>query len=501
MATSALPLRSRGEERSDEEILAEIRGGDLSGLELLYERHRGAALRFVRRYCRGNADAEDLVAEGFTTVLEALSRGRGPVDGFRVYLLVAVRNHAARRYSEREYLTGEDEYAAALDERDARAGGSGDNWRIVDERGLLARAFAELPERWRAVLWHTEVEGESPRVLAAQFGLKPNGVSALAYRARHALRRAYLKAHINERAQESCRPFAERIVDGAIGGTRVASNSALRAHLRSCLPCRGLRRELDELSSRMRVQVSAAVLGPVAAAAYLGHSGGVTMNNIILWIAQHVNPPAWFGSVSEQVVSSSQRAGGTVAAGTVAVTIGLVGVGQTVPMEEVIGALPASPKMSGTVRPGAEAAHRDVTTFLARDGSSVAGTAVEMWPMPDGTISHTLRPPLSGFPDASGPVGVPAPSGSVISVLPVPPGGVRPSPDKGRCDDPYTTPDLPSLARALPTSGQSSAPPSTPTTTVTTTPTPTVTSPPLSGSPGGVTPDPTSGTTTSPVQC
>ena len=30
------------------------------------------------------------------------------------------------------------------------------------ERGVVARAFHSLPERWQAVLWHTEVEGLSP---------------------------------------------------------------------------------------------------------------------------------------------------------------------------------------------------------------------------------------------------------------------------------------------------------------------------------------------------
>lgn len=46
---------------------------------------------------------------------------------------------------------------------------------------VAAEAFASLPERWRMVLWHLEVEGETPAEVAPLLWLTPNGVSALAY--------------------------------------------------------------------------------------------------------------------------------------------------------------------------------------------------------------------------------------------------------------------------------------------------------------------------------
>ena len=61
---------------------------------------------------------------------------------------------------------------------------------------LAARAFHRLPERWQTVLWHTEVEQESPAEVAPLLGLTPNGVAALAYRAREGLRQAYLQEHL-----------------------------------------------------------------------------------------------------------------------------------------------------------------------------------------------------------------------------------------------------------------------------------------------------------------
>ena len=64
------------------------------------------------------------------------------------------------------------------------------------ERTMAARAFATLPERWQAVLWHLEVEGDSPADIAPLFGLSANAVSALGYRAREGLRQAYLQEHL-----------------------------------------------------------------------------------------------------------------------------------------------------------------------------------------------------------------------------------------------------------------------------------------------------------------
>ena len=64
------------------------------------------------------------------------------------------------------------------------------------ESTLATRAFTRLPERWQLVLWRTEVEQQSPAEVAALLGLTPNGVSALAYRAREGLRQAYLQEHL-----------------------------------------------------------------------------------------------------------------------------------------------------------------------------------------------------------------------------------------------------------------------------------------------------------------
>jgi RNA polymerase sigma factor (sigma-70 family) len=86
------------------------------------------------------------------------------------------------------------------------------------EARLITRAFSRLPERWRTVLWHLEVEGKAPAEVAPVFGLSANGVSALAMRAREGLRQAYLQEHIGTNIPAACRAYAEDSAPGRAAG-------------------------------------------------------------------------------------------------------------------------------------------------------------------------------------------------------------------------------------------------------------------------------------------
>ena len=56
---------------------------------------------------------------------------------------------------------------------------------VIDRaRGGDRVAFAELPQRWQIVLWRTAVDKDSNIEVGRAMGLSPNGVAALAKRAR-----------------------------------------------------------------------------------------------------------------------------------------------------------------------------------------------------------------------------------------------------------------------------------------------------------------------------
>jgi RNA polymerase sigma factor (sigma-70 family) len=188
------------ETRSDPELIAATRGGDTTAYAVLYERHVHAARRLARILSRDPAGADDLVSETFAKLLHTLREGGGPDLAFRPYMLQTLRN----TFYDRVRRDKKVEFTDDLTKHD-----SGEIY--VDpavegqERRYAALAFGKLPERWRMVLWHTEVEEDSPAKIATMLGMTPNGVSALAYRAREKLRQNYLSEHAADSPREECR--------------------------------------------------------------------------------------------------------------------------------------------------------------------------------------------------------------------------------------------------------------------------------------------------------
>lgn len=295
--------------QSDADLITATRSGDSAAFGQLYARHVLAARRLARTLANSNADADDLVAEVFAKMLDKLKSGGGPDAAFRTYLLTSVRNTFYDRLRRNQKITVTDDVAKhdpGIPFVDTAVEGL--------ERSLAARAFAKLPERWQVVLWHTEVEGESAAEVAPLLGLTPNGVSALAYRARERLRQAYLQEHLTDTASADCGWTIERLGAHVRGGLSNRETNKVKAHLSDCHRCRALYAELGEVNSGLRGVLAPIVLGG-SAAAYLtaGSKGGLSL--IGLWeVARQA-----FGGRAAQVA----MAGGGVAAAT-AVTLALM---------------------------------------------------------------------------------------------------------------------------------------------------------------------------------
>jgi RNA polymerase sigma factor (sigma-70 family) len=244
---------------SDAELIDSVRRGTVSAYGSLYERHVGAAYNLARAMTRSQAEVDDLVSEAFAKVLDTLRAGRGPDSAFRAYLLTSLRHTAYDK-------TRRDRKVELSDDVTAVAGAEtavpfSDTAVAGLERSLAARAFARLPERWQAVLWHTEVEGQSPAEVAPLLGLTSNGVSALAYRAREGLRQAYLQVHLAESDNERCRATAERLGAWTRSGLSRRETAQVEAHLDDCVRCRALAAELADVNGGMRGVVAPLVLG------------------------------------------------------------------------------------------------------------------------------------------------------------------------------------------------------------------------------------------------
>ena len=244
----------------DAELIASARSGDAAAVGALYERHAGAAWVVARQYTNSHADADDVVADAFAAVFGALQRGKGPDVAFRAYLFTVVRRTASvRRDKDRRVQPTDD--VAVLERGTAMAPTAEDPALAGFERGVVARAFHSLPERWQAVLWHTEVENLTPAEIAPILGLTANGVAALSYRAREGLRQAYLQQHLQDPLDEGCRAVSGKLGSYVRGGLGSRETAQVETHLEDCGTCRGLVLELGDVNHGMRAVIAPLVLG------------------------------------------------------------------------------------------------------------------------------------------------------------------------------------------------------------------------------------------------
>jgi RNA polymerase sigma factor (sigma-70 family) len=251
---------------SDAELIDEVRKGTVSAYGSLYERHVASAYNLARQLSRSPAEADDLVSEAFAKVLDTLRAGRGPDSAFRAYLLTALRHTAYDKTRRDRKLELSDDVETVGGAKVAEP--FSDTAVAGLERSLAAKAFARLPERWQAVLWHTEIEGQSPAEVAPILGLTANGVSALAYRAREGLRQAYLQVHLAGITDLRCRATSERLGAWTRDGLAKREKAQVEAHLDECGRCRALAAELADVNGAMRGVVAPLVLG-IGAAGYL----------------------------------------------------------------------------------------------------------------------------------------------------------------------------------------------------------------------------------------
>ncbi|MEV5437135.1 sigma-70 family RNA polymerase sigma factor [Streptomyces sp. NPDC052682] len=269
---------------SDADLVGRMRAGDDTAYEELYRRHAPAVRRYARTCCRDAHTADDLTAEVFAGMLQAVRGGSGPRHAVRAYLLTSVRRVAAgwTRSARREQLVDDfavfaTQAARAHEVSDEDALDLGADVRALREaeRSLAVRAFRSLPERWQAVLWHTEVEDESPSEVATLFGLDANGTRVLASRAREGLRQAYLQAHVSAALADSeeCARYADQLGTYARGRLRTRAERGLRKHLEECARCRLAASQIEEVAGGIPAVVPVAVLGWLGATGYAKVAG------------------------------------------------------------------------------------------------------------------------------------------------------------------------------------------------------------------------------------
>lgn len=325
---------STGETPSDAELILQVRSGDREAFGVLYERHAGAARALARQYV-SPADADDVVADAFSKLFEMLRRGAGPDAGFRPYLYTVVRHRSfdVSRGAARTRPSTDDEIESvvgrvASDEDPALAG---------FERSVVSKAYFDLPERWREVLWYVLVDDLKPAQVAPVLGLSPNGVSALLYRAKEALRAGYLQQHLTHAPSDTCRSVNPLLGGYVRDSLSKRETTKIADHLATCGTCSALVLELHDVAHGMKTVIAPLVLGAgglalvgagapiggIFVAAKAGAGAAVGSAPAATATVGAASTGTFSGAVSSAVSATASAfaaaTGGSVAAGAIAV--------------------------------------------------------------------------------------------------------------------------------------------------------------------------------------
>ncbi len=237
--------------RSDADLAREAGAGKAAAFEALYRRHAPAAWRLASAVAANPEDAADAVSEAFIRVLMALEAGR-LVDSnlFRSYLLTATRNAAVDLHRRADRVRPSDR----LEELQLPAAGrsAAEGVDASHDASVVASAFRGLPERWRTVLWLTEVEGKPAREVGSLLGLTANTAAQLALRARSALREKFVQGHLRQPVSDDCRFCVDRL--GGYVTDRLSPRELAKVdqHLSGCVDCRQRAADLDDLGTSLR---------------------------------------------------------------------------------------------------------------------------------------------------------------------------------------------------------------------------------------------------------
>lgn len=246
-----LRTRQPADARADGDLAAEAAAGSTAAFEELYRRHAAAAWRVATAVAGNQEDAADAVSDAFVRVFQALPAGRlEDASMFRSYLLSATRNAAIDQIRRRGRLEHVENADTITDVRPLPAPGERVDDRI--DAALVAAAFRALPERWRSVLWLTEVEGMPPREAAELLGVSANNAAQLAVRARAGLRERFVQAHLRGEVPAECRACVDRLGAYVTGSISPRDLAKVDQHLAGCEECRARREELEDVGGVLR---------------------------------------------------------------------------------------------------------------------------------------------------------------------------------------------------------------------------------------------------------
>ena len=241
MANAVLADRTeRAAERTDHQLVSDVRRGDDRAFELLYSRYQRRIAAYVFGMVKDHGRAEDITQEVFVAALRRMRQTERPI-AFKPWVYEIAKNaciDAYRRgrraeevsYDAEERLSPADHgrLVATGPEPDAAVD-------VKQELDHLCGAFGGLSESHHEILVLRELEGRSYKDIGERMGMSRPAVESTLFRARKRLAEEYDELASGAR----CVRIQGIIADG---GARLGlrDQRRLARHISHCQPCRRL---------------------------------------------------------------------------------------------------------------------------------------------------------------------------------------------------------------------------------------------------------------------
>ena len=185
-AVQASPLPASGAALAamdDAALMGRVGQGDACAFAQIVERHTGALYRVAMRMLNDAQEAEDIVQEAFARVWQQAPRWQPSGAGLVGWLHRVTINLCFDRKRRFRVV-----FAPELPEQVDDAPRADDALVAEEARALVARALADLPERYRAALVLCYYEGLSNALAAEVLELNIKAMESLLFRARRHMR-------------------------------------------------------------------------------------------------------------------------------------------------------------------------------------------------------------------------------------------------------------------------------------------------------------------------
>ena len=180
---------------TEEELIKNLKSGDLNSFRLLVDEHQKKVLNTCNRFVNNREDAEDLTQEVFVEVYKSVSAFRGDAKiSTWIYRIAVTKSLDYLRKKKRKKRFGimKNIFSDDNDDREIQASESSDPGKQAEDEDrlrILNSALEKLPENQRAAFTLSKYDEMSYAEIAEILKTSTSAVDALIQRAKNNLKK------------------------------------------------------------------------------------------------------------------------------------------------------------------------------------------------------------------------------------------------------------------------------------------------------------------------